>query len=70
LSCCRRLSGVERFEADEDAAHARGGGALDQVVAQDRLYCARPLEQATHAAHALEQAACEPFVAKQMIVQE
>ena len=46
------------------------GGALDQVVAQDRVDGGCALEQPIHAAHAVEQRAPESSIAQQMIVEK
>ena len=70
LGVLAQVLGVEGLEADEHAAHARGGCSLDQVTAKDRLHRARSLEEASHAAHALEQPSGETFVAEQMVVEE
>ena len=67
---CARFDGRERFEADEEAAQAGGGGALDQIVAEDRVDGCGALEQPAHAAHAVEQRAAEAAIAEQVIVEE
>src|SRR5947209_3414759 len=61
---------VERLEADEDAAHARLGRALDQVSLEDRAHGARALEHAAHPAQAGEERLGETAVAEEVIVEE
>ena len=64
------VAGRQRLEADEDAAQARGGRMFDQIAVQDRIDGRGALEEAAHAAHAVEQRRGEAAVAEQVIVEE
>ena len=65
-----RLPGVERLEADEQAAQASLGRPLDDVAAENRVHGGRALEESSHAAHPVEERGGKATVAKQMVVEE
>ena len=61
---------VERLEPDEQAAQAGRRGPLEEVRVQDGLHRGRPLEDAPHAAHPLEEFGREAGVREEMVVEE
>src|SRR5262249_39128674 len=60
----------KRLEADEQTAQSRLGGALDDIVAEDRVDGGRALKKASHAAHAVEERGGKAAIAEEMIVEE
>ena len=62
--------GIERLEADEEAAQARLHRLLEQRRLQDRAHGPRRLPDALHPPHPLEERRGEAHVAEQVIVQE
>src|SRR5262249_61878232 len=56
----------KRLEADEQTAQSRLGGALDDIVAEDRVDGGRALKKAAHAAHAVEERAGQAAIAEEM----
>ena len=65
-----QVFGVERLEADEQAAQTAGGGFFEQTRLQDRSDRPGSLPEAAHAAHPVEQRGGEARVAEQVVVQE
>ena len=64
------VRGVERFEADEQAAQPGVDRPLQQARREHRVDGAGGLPEAAHAAHAVEQRRREAAIAEQMIVEE
>ena len=63
-------AGRKRLESDEYAAESRGRRLFDKVVAKNGVYGCRPLKDAAHTSHTLEQRSGETGMPKQMIVEE
>ncbi len=68
--CMKEVLWIEGFEADKHTAHACLCGTFDQVSLQDRGDGACALENATHAAHAVEEGGGEATVPEEVVVEE
>src|SRR5205085_6721692 len=70
LVACPEVRRVEGFEADEERPQTRLRRALYKVAAKHGIDGGGALEEASHAAHPLEQGLGEAAVAEQMVVEK
>src|SRR5205085_8464058 len=70
LVACPEVRRVEGFEADEERPQPRLRRALYKVAAKHGIDGGGALEEASHAAHPLEQGLGEAAVAEQMVVEK
>src|SRR5690606_22592454 len=62
--------GVERLEADKEAAQPGGYGFFQQPRLEDRLHRARGLPETAHPLHAVEERGGKASIAKEMVVEK
>ena len=60
----------QRLESDKNASKSGLRGPLDEVAAKNGIHGRGPLKEPTHAAHAVEERACELRVAEKVVVQK
>ena len=70
MRCSSRFAGIERLEADEQAAEAGLHRTFEQIGREHRVDRACGLPEPAHAAHPVEECRRKAAVAEQVVVQE